>query len=84
MLSLLLIVQVGTMPRTTLVYNMLWAVIVGLMAYILYGLGALPGSQWLRDQLGIAAAAAVVFVGMILPLLWLQLRVDLHNRRSHQ
>lgn len=84
MLSLLLIVQIGTMPRATLVYNMLWAVIAGLTAYILYGLGALPGSQWLRDQLGIAAAAAVVFVGMILPLLWLQLRVDLHNRRPNQ
>ncbi len=84
MLSLLLIVQVGTMPRTTLVYNMLWAVIAGLTAYILYGVGALPGSQWLRDQLGIAAAAVVVFVGMILPLLWLQLRVDLHNRRPNQ
>jgi beta-N-acetylhexosaminidase len=84
MLSLLLIVQIGTMPRATLVYNMLWAVIAGLTAYILYGLGALPGSQWLRDQLGIAAAVVVVFVGMILPLLWLQLRIDLHNRRSSQ
>ena len=84
MLSLLLIVQISTLPRATLVYNMLWAVIAGLTAYILYGVGILPGSQWLRDQLGIIAAAAVVFVGMILPLLWLQLRVDLYNRRPRQ
>jgi len=75
-LSLLLIVQVGTMPRATLVYNMLWAVIVGLIAYVLYGLGLIPGGEWLRDQLSVGAAAVVVVLGMILPLLWLQLRME--------
>jgi hypothetical protein len=75
-LSLLLIVQVGTLPRTTLVYNMLWAIIVGLIAYILYGLGLIPGGQWLREQLSVGGAAVIVVLGMILPLLWLQLRVD--------
>lgn len=76
MLSLLLIVQIRTLPRTTLVYNMLWAVIVGLTAYVLYGAGLLPGSQWLWETFDVWAAGIVVFVGMILPLLWLQLRLE--------
>jgi beta-N-acetylhexosaminidase len=84
MLSLLLIVQIRTLPRTTLVYNMLWAVIVGLTAYVLYGLGLLPGYRWLQDVLGLWAAVAVVFIGMIVPLLWLQLRVEAVHSTLHR
>ncbi len=84
MLSMLLIVQIRTLPRTTLVYNMLWAVIVGLTAYVLYGLGLLPGYRWLQDVLGLWAAVAVVFIGMIVPLLWLQLRVEAVHSPPHR
>jgi beta-N-acetylhexosaminidase len=73
-LSLFLIVQVRVLPRATLVHNMLWAAIFGLMGYILYGLGLFPGADWLRRNVSVWGTAAVVFVPMLLPLLWLQLR----------
>lgn len=73
MLCLLLIAQVRIVPRRALFYNMLWAVIVGLMVYILYGVGLIPGGNWLFAHLDVWAASLVVFVGMLLPLLWLQL-----------
>lgn len=73
-LSMLLIVQVRILPRAMLVHNLLWAVIVGFSAYIIYGVGLLPGGRWLHDQLNVWSAALVVFLGMIAPILWLQLR----------
>ena len=44
-LSMLLIVQVRVLPRQTLVHSMLWAVNCGLVAYILYSVGWVPGCQ---------------------------------------
>ncbi|MEZ4611250.1 MAG: hypothetical protein R2838_13585 [Caldilineaceae bacterium] len=52
-LSMLLIVQVRILPRTMLVHNLLWAVIIGLGAYIIFGVGLLPGGSWLYDQLDV-------------------------------
>ena len=57
-----------------LVHNLLWAVIIGLGAYIIFGVGLLPGGSWLYDQLDVWSAALVTFLGMIAPILWLQLR----------
>ena len=75
-LSLLLILQIRIMPRSMLVHNMLWATICGLSAYILFGLGLLPGAGFLRGTLQFWSSAVVVFIGMLLPLLWLQLRAE--------
>lgn len=75
-LSLLLIAQVQILPRQVLVHNMLWAIIFGLIAYILYGLGLLPGVGLLQRRLDVLGPAVVVFVAMLLPLLWLQLRTE--------
>ncbi len=75
-LSLLLIVQIWILPRHTLVRSMLWATIFGLLAYILYGVGAIPGSNQLRDSLHNLGPVVVVFIAMLLPLLWLQLRTE--------
>lgn len=75
-LSLLLIAQIQILPRQILVHNMLWATIFGLAAYILYGLGLLPGSSMLRERLETFGPALVVFIAMLLPLLWLQLRTE--------
>lgn len=75
-LSLLLIVQIRILPRPTLVHNMLWTVIVGLVAYVAYGVGLLPGANVLHQYFDLLAAALVVFVGMVGTMLWLQLRSD--------
>lgn len=75
-LSLLLILQIRILPRAMLVQNMLWATIFGLSAYILYGLHILPGIVFLQDSLRVWGAAVVVFISMLLPLLWLQLRAE--------
>lgn len=76
MVSMLVIVQVRIMPRRALVHSILWAVNCGLLAYILYGFGLIPGAGWLQTSLRIWGAAIVVFVAMLLPLLWLQLRPE--------
>ncbi|MBP8291987.1 MAG: hypothetical protein KAX65_04390 [Caldilineaceae bacterium] len=73
-LSLFLIVQVRVLPRVALVHNLLWAAIFGLAGYLLYGVGLFPGGTWLNENVGVWGATAVVFVPMLLPLLWLQLR----------
>jgi beta-N-acetylhexosaminidase len=73
-LSLLLIMQVRVLPRPALVHNMLWATIFGLAGYILYGIGLFPGGTWLRTNVGMLGIPIVVFIPMLLPLLWLQLR----------
>lgn len=75
-LSLFLIVQVRVLPRATLVHNMLWAAIFGLVGYVLYGLGLFPGANWLRANVSVWGTTVVVFVPMLLPLLWLQLREE--------
>lgn len=75
-LSFLLILQIHILPRSMLMQNMLWAAIFGLSAYILYGLGILPGVGFLHETLRVWGAAVVVFIGMLLPLLWLQLRAE--------
>ena len=74
--SLLLIVQVRVLPRTTLVHNMLWATIFGLAGYVLYGIGLFPGGDWLAELPGRVGTSITVFVPMLLPLLWLQVRGD--------
>jgi hypothetical protein len=73
-ISLLLVVQVRVLPRQTLVHSMLWAINCGLGAYILYGLGLLPGGSWLQGSLRVWGTGLVVFIAMLLPLVWLQLR----------
>jgi len=73
-LSLLLIVQIRVLPRSTLVHNMLWAAIFGLSGYILYGIGLFPGGGWLRTNAGVWGTPVTVLIPMLLPLLWLQLR----------
>jgi hypothetical protein len=73
-ISLLFIVQVRVLPRQTLVHSMLWAVNCGLGAYILYGLGLLPGGSWLQGSLRVWGTGLVVFIAMLLPLVWVQLR----------
>ena len=73
-LSLLVVVQVRVLPRQTLVHSLLWAVNCGLAGYILYGLGLLPGGAWLQESLRVWGAGLVVFIAMLPPLVWLQLR----------
>lgn len=73
-LSFLLILQLHILPRGMLVHNMLWATICGLGAYILFALGLVPGIGFLLNTLRFWSAAVVVFIGMLLPLLWLRLR----------
>ncbi len=75
-LSMLLIAQVRVISRRALVHSMLWAVNCGLLAYILYGLGLMPGAAWLQNSLRVWGAALVVFIAMLLPALWLQLRSE--------
>ena len=73
-LSLFMIVQIHVLPRNMLVNQMLWAAIFGLAGYILYGFGLFPGGSWLNDSVGWLGTPIPVFVPMLLPLLWLQLR----------
>lgn len=75
-LALLLVVLLRVMPRQMLVYRLLWALAVGWLFYILYGLGLLPGSTWLQVSLYPWGIVPVVLIGMLLPLVWLQLRLE--------
>lgn len=77
-LSGILLTQTRLVPRPVLVNSMCWAVVVGLGVYILYGLGWLPGSGWMAATLQRFGAPVVVFLSMLIPLLWLQLR-DPHS-----
>lgn len=76
MLSLLLILQVHVIPRPYLVQNMLWAMIVGLFAYILYSGYLLFTGTRMTLQVSLFGTAIVVFLSMLIPLLWLQLREE--------
>lgn len=73
-LSLLLLVQIHMLPRETLLKSLLWAVIAGLAAYLLYSQGWFPAADIISDTLNIFGAPLVVFLAMLLPLFWLQLR----------
>ncbi len=73
-LSLLLLAQIRVLPRETLFKSLLWAVVGGLVGYLLYGMGWLPGSRTLAATLNVFGAPLVVFFFMLLPLFWLQLR----------
>ena len=78
--SFLLIVMARTQPRVQLMRNMLWAVIMGLFAYIvyftyiIYGANVLPGASWVQTETYPWGTVVIVFIAMLLPLLWLQLR----------
>ena len=76
MLSLLLILQIRVLPRPYLVQNMLWAMIVGLFAYIMYSAYLLYTQTEMTMQVSLFGTAIVVFLSMLIPLLWLQLRED--------
>jgi beta-N-acetylhexosaminidase len=76
MVSMLVIVQVRVLPKRDLVHSILWAINCGLLAYILYVIGWIPGSGWLQVSLRIWGAALVVVLAMLAPLLWLQLRPE--------
>ena len=73
-LALLLVVLVQVMPRQLLVHRLLWATIVGWCAYILYGLGAIPGGVWIQVNLYPWDSVPIVVIGMLIPLVWLQFR----------
>ena len=75
-LALLLVVLVQVMPRQMLVYRLLWSMIVGWGAYIVYGLDIIPGGVWLQINLRPWDSAPVVVIGMLIPLVWLQFRVE--------
>ncbi len=75
-LALFLIVLVRVMPRQMLVYRLLWATLAGWAVYILYGVGLIPGSTWLQLNLYPWGAAAVVMIGMLIPMVWLQLKTE--------
>jgi len=75
-LALFLVVLVRVMPRSMLVYRLLWATIAGWSVYIFYGVGLIPGGTWLQLNLYPWGAAAVVFIGMLIPMVWLQLRTE--------
>ncbi|MBX2996908.1 MAG: hypothetical protein KF893_00245 [Caldilineaceae bacterium] len=76
MLGLLLVVLVRVMPRAMLVYRLLWALLIGWVAYIFYGLGLVPGSTWLQITLYPWGVIPVVFIAMLLSMVWLQLRAE--------
>lgn len=76
MVSMLVILQVRIMPKRTLVHSILWAINCGLLAYIVYVFGWIPGTEWLQASLRVWGAALVVVVAMLAPLLWLQLRPE--------
>ncbi len=69
-----LILQVRIVTRPMLIHQMLWTIVAGLAAYIIYSIGFLPGATWMQQNLQPVAVAPIVFVAMLLPLLWLQLR----------
>ena len=75
-LSLLLLAQIRVLPRETLFKSLIWAMLVGLLAYLLYAAGWLPGSNILAQTLNVFGAPLVVFLAMLLPLFWLQLRAQ--------
>ncbi len=56
---------------------LLLIVIGGLLAYLLYGLGLLPGATWLQRELRPWGAAVITLVGSAIPLVYLWARREL-------
>lgn len=75
-LALLLAALVQVMPRQLLVQRLLWAMLAGWGAYILYGVDALPGGAWVQVNLAPWDSVPIVVIGMLIPLLWLQIRAE--------
>lgn len=73
-LALALLTQGRAMRREALFAGMVWATVAGLLAYILYGVGLLPGSDWIAATFNVLGAPVVVFVAMLPPILWARLR----------
>ncbi len=47
---------------------LLKSVIVGMLAYVIYGFGILPGASWMQHSMGAWGAAVVAFVGGMIPV----------------
>ena len=75
-LGLLLVVLVQVMPRQLLVQRLLWAILVGWGAYILYGVDVIPGGVWIQINLAPWDSVPIVVIGMLIPLIWLQFRTE--------
>jgi len=75
-LGLLLVVLVQVMPRQLLVQRLLWAMLVGWAAYILYGVDVIPGGVWIQINLAPWDSVPIVVIGMLIPLVWLQFRTE--------
>ena len=75
-LALLLVVLVQLMPRQMLVQRLLWAMLVGWGAYILYGVDVIPGGLWIQVNLAPWDSVPIVVIGMLIPLIWLQFRSE--------
>ena len=75
-LALLLVVLVQVMPRQLLVKRLLWAMLVGWGAYILYGVDVIPGGVWIQINLAPWDSVPIVVAGMLIPLVWLRFRTE--------
>jgi beta-N-acetylhexosaminidase len=58
---------------------LLFAVIGGLLAYSLYGMGLLPGATWMQRELRLWGAALVAAAGSLVPILVIWLRQELRR-----
>ncbi len=58
---------------------LLLAVIGGLLAYSLYGIGLLPGATWMQRELRLWGAALVAAAGSLAPILVIWLRQELRG-----
>lgn len=75
-LGLLLVVQIRILPRRTVVQSTLWAIVFGLAAYVLYGVGLAPFGYLLESNLRIWGPVVLVVVAMLPPILWVGLRSE--------
>jgi beta-N-acetylhexosaminidase len=58
---------------------LLFAVIGGLLAYSLYGMGLLPGATWMQRELQVWGAALVAAAGSLTPILVIWVREELRR-----
>ena len=72
--ALFLLLQTRVFSRERFFKGTLWATIAGLLAYIMYGAGVLPWGDLVAERLSIFGAPTIVFLAMLGPLLWLQIR----------
>ena len=73
-LSVVYLAQMHVIRRERLFKTVVWSVILGLGAYVLFSLGLLPGSDALANSLNFLAAPLIVFVAILIPLVALQIR----------